>query len=153
MFGNLFYNIDAETLILGLLFIIFFVLIQLVLSRSLKDKSSASIIAFCVALLAVFGISKTGFNLSDFSYNLGINEDILYNVIPIIILAGLIFLFWKVKVRFILVILGLLLMVGSFFVYEKTVVLIIGIVILLFGIILMIREARRKVNKGYYIRR
>jgi hypothetical protein len=152
LFEELIGGLDTGTIILGLLFVIFFVFIQLILSRMLKDKNSASIIALCMSLLSIYGISKTGFDLTEFFYGVGINDNIIYTIIPIIILVGLIYLFWKVKLRFILTGAGIIMIVGSFFVYEKTTVLIIGIVALVLGLILMWREARRKVKKGYYLR-
>ncbi|MCX6750819.1 MAG: hypothetical protein NTZ83_05150 [Candidatus Pacearchaeota archaeon] len=152
MYINGLSNIDPNLIIYGLLFVIFFVFIQLVLSRSLKDKTSASIIALCVSLLSIYGLSRTGFDISGIFYSIGINDNIIYNVIPFIILAGLIFLLWKVKMRFIMTFLGIGLMIGSFFVYEKTVVLIVGIVALVIGIILLILEARRARRRSVYLR-
>lgn len=149
---QIFNGLDANTIVLGLLFVIFFVLIQLLLSRSLKDKGTSSIIAFCISLLSVYGLSKTNFDFTGIFYNIGINDTIIYTVIPIIIIAGLIFIFWKVKLRVILVVLGLMLIVGSRFVYEKTIVMIVGIILLIWGIILMWVESRRRVRKGYYLR-
>lgn len=154
---RIFYNLNPEVIILGLLFVIFFALIQLFLSRSLKDKNSSSVIAFCVSLLAVYGISRTGFDISNLFYKIGINtptaESLIYTVLPFVIIGGLIFIFWKVKIRVIFVLVGLILMIGSRFVYEKVIVLVIGIVSLLIGLILMYKESRRKVKQGLYIRR
>jgi len=146
------YGLDPEFIIFGLLFVIFFVIIQLALLKSLKDKSTSSIIAFCVSLLTVYGLSRTNLDISGLFFNIGISEDIIYTIIPIIILAGLIFIFWKVTMRIIMVISGLILIIASRFVYEKSIVLVIGIVFLLIGIILMAVESRRKVRKGYYLR-
>lgn len=143
-------GLDENTIILGLLFIIFFVIVQLALSKSMKDKNSASIIALCVSLLSIYGLSKTGFDLSEFFYNFGISQTIIYTVIPIIILVGLIYLFWKVKVRFIFVVLGLILIVSSFFVFKKDLILIIGIGLLVVGIWLMVKESRRAYQKRQY---
>jgi predicted branched-subunit amino acid permease len=145
-------NIDPNLIIYGLVFVIFFVFIQLVLSRSLKDKSSASIIALCVALLSVYGLSKTGFDIGGLFNNIGIDDNIIYNVLPFVILAGLIFLLWKVRLRFLLTIAGIGLLIGSFFVYEQTVVRIVGGVLLVIGLILMYKESRRAVNKRIYVK-
>ncbi len=156
---TIFSGISPEVIILGLLFVIFFALIQLFLSRSLKDRNSASVIAFCVSLLSVYGISRTGFNVSSLFYNLGINintntiQGIMYSLLPILIIAGLVFIFWKVKARVIFVLIGLILMVASRFVYEKTIVLVLGIIFLLIGIVLIYKESRRKVKHGIYLRR
>ncbi len=154
---DIFYMLNPEVMILGLLFIIFFALIQLFLSRSLKDRNSASVIAFCVSLLAVYGISRTGFDVSGLVYRIGINssgaEDIFYSILPFIILGGLIFIFWKVKIRVILTLSGLILMIASRFVYEKAIVLGIGIVVLCIGLYLVYKESRRKVKGGIYLRK
>ncbi|MGY4884512.1 MAG: hypothetical protein ACP5NZ_02950 [Nanobdellota archaeon] len=150
MFEDLFGGVDANVILLALLFVIFFVIIQLALSRSLKDKSSASIIAFCVSLLCIYGISRTGLDFSEFFYNMGISDSVIYTIIPFIILAGLIYLFWKVKLRFILVCLGIGLLAGSMFVYEKTAVRIIGGICLIVGIILMVKESRRSYKRRQY---
>lgn len=154
---DIFYMLNPEVMILGLLFIIFFALIQLFLSRSLKDRNSASVIAFCVSLLAVYGISRTGFDVSSLVYSIGINssaaEDVFYSILPFIILGGLIFIFWKVKMRVILTLSGLILMVASRFVYEKAIVLAIGIVVLCVGLYLVYKESRRKVKGGIYLRK
>lgn len=154
---DIFYMLNPEVMILGLLFIIFFALIQLFLSRSLKDRNSASVIAFCVSLLAVYGISRTGFDVSGLVYRIGINssgaEDIFYSILPFIILGGLIFIFWKVKMRVILTLSGLILMIASRFVYEKAIVLGIGIVVLCIGLYLVYKESRRKVKGGIYLRK
>lgn len=154
---DIFYMLDPEVMILGLLFIIFFALIQLFLSRSLKDRNSASVIAFCVSLLAVYGISRTGFDISSLVYKIGINssaaENIFYSILPFVILGGLIFIFWKVKMRVILTLSGLILMVVSRFVYEKAIVLGIGIVVLCIGLYLFYKESRRKVKSGIYLRK
>jgi hypothetical protein len=152
MFEELLGGLDPDLIIYGLLFVIFFVVIQLALSKTLKDKSSSSIVALRISLLAIYGISKTSFDLTGFSYGLGINDNIIYGIIPIIILAGLIYLFWKIRLRFILTAAGLILIAASFFVYEKTALLIAGGILLVFGIILLIKESRRRVSKGYYIR-
>jgi hypothetical protein len=152
MFGNLLNGLDANTIVLGLLFVIFFVFIQFVLQKSLKDKSTSSIIALCVSLLSVYGLSRTNLDISGMFYNIGINDNIIYSVIPIIILVGLIYLLWKVKLRFIMTALGIILIVGSFFVYEKTTVLIAGIVSLVIGLFLMYKESRRAVHQRSYLK-
>jgi hypothetical protein len=141
-FGML-YNIDANFIVLTLLFVIFFVIIQFALSKSLKDKTSASIIALCASLLAIYGIYRGGFDLSGIFNNVGISEEIIYTVLPLVILAGLIYLFWKVRLGVVLGILGFIFIAGSRFVYEKATVLIVGIIVLVIGIFLMINKARR----------
>lgn len=144
-------SLSPNIIIYSLLFVVFFIIIQIALEKSLKDKGSASIIALCVSLLSVYGLSKTKFDIEGTFYNIGINESIIYNVLPILIIFGMVYLFWKVKLRWITTVLGLILIIGSRLVYEKTIVLIIGIVIFLFGVYLMIIETRRR-NRSLRIR-
>jgi hypothetical protein len=146
MLREVLYNIDPNTMILGLLFIIFFVLIQFLLGRSLRDKMSSNIIAFCVALLAVYGLNRTNFDISGVFYNWGIGDGIIYGVIPFIILVGLIWITWKLGISRALMIVGGLLIIASFFVYEKAVVLILGIALVILGFILWIRRKKKGIT-------
>lgn len=145
-------NLDPDLIIYTLLFVIFFVFIQLILSRSLRDKNSASIIAFCVSLLSIYGLSKTGFDISQTVYNIGINQEIIYNVLPIIALIGILFVIIKVKMRYIMTFLGIGLIVGSFFVYRKYLILGVGIGCLIIGLFLIWKEARRAVKHRVYLK-
>jgi hypothetical protein len=140
-------SIDPNTMVLGLLFVIFFAIINFALYRSLKSKGTAGIIAFCISLLSVYGINRTGFDVSGIVYNLGVSEQILYTIVPILILAGLIFMIWKLKLSRTFILLGIALIIGSFFVYEKTWVLITGIALLVIGLILLLVEKRKLKKK------
>jgi preprotein translocase subunit YajC len=136
-------SIDPNTMVLGLLFVIFFAIINFALYKSLRSKGTAGIIAFCISLLSVYGISRTGFDVSGIVNSIGISEEMIYNVVPFIILAGLIFMIWKLKLSRTFILVGIALIIGSFFVYEKTIVFIIGIVLLVIGLILLLIGKRR----------
>jgi hypothetical protein len=146
---DMLYSIDPNTMLLGLLFIIFFVFIQYALSRAMRDKNTSTIIAFCIALLAVYGINRTNFDISGIFYGIGLNEEIIYTIIPWIIL-GLAFLgsFSKNKEtgkrRFrlcrLIMIIGALIVLLSFFAYEKTVLMIIGIILFVIGLIFCLKK-------------
>ena len=148
MLNGVLYNIDANTMVLGLLFVIFFAIINFALNRSLKDKGTAAIIAFCISLLATYGLNRTSLNFSGMFYKIGINEGIIYSVVPIIILIGLIFMIWKVKLGVTLMLTGMGLIILSFFAYKKVLLLIIGIVTIVVGIFFWIRKRRRDKRKG-----
>lgn len=150
---DLFYNIDADVMVLGLLFVIFFALTNLALNRTLKNRGTASVVAFCVSLLAVFGISRTNWSASGLFYNIGMSDKVLYTVVPILILAGLIFMVWKLKLARALFFTGLFLIILSFFAYEKMILLIIGIVLLIVGLFLWFRKGRVKKNAPDEVRR
>lgn len=134
---DIFSSIDPNTMVLGLLFVIFFVLIRFALGRSLKDRVSSSVIAFCVSLLIVYGIGRTDFDISGMFYGIGITEEILYTIVPFIILAGLIFMIWKLKLSRTFILTGIFLIVAGFFSYEKTIVMIIGIALFALGIFIL----------------
>lgn len=141
-FREMLYSIDPNSMLLGLLFIIFYVFVQYALSRSIRNKKSSAIIAFCVSLLAVYGINRMSWDISGFFYGLGLSENFLYTIVPLIILAGLIFMIWKLKLSRTLMITGILLIIASFLVYEKGIILIIGIVLFLIGLLLSFRKKK-----------
>ena len=130
------YDIDPNTMILGLLFIMFFLIIQFALRRMLKKaEGTTSIIAFCMALLAIYGLNRINFDLTGIFYGMGINEGTIYTVIPILILVGIGLMIWKLKIALTLLYAGLFLVAASFFTYEKEAVLIAGGVLVVLGII------------------
>ncbi len=147
------YAIDPNTMVLGLLFIIFYVFINFSLSKIFRrERASSAIISLCVSLLAVYGINRLNWDLSNIVFNLGISENILYTVVPWIIL-GLAVLASFVKDpttgrrRFrlyrLFMILGAFLILISFFAYEKGIVMIIGIALILIGLFLLWRSKKK----------
>ena len=151
---DIFYNLDAELIIFGLIFVLFFAIIRLALSKTIKDKGSLGVISLCIALLSVYGLSKTNLDFPGFFYKIGINNNLLYSVIPIIILVGTLYMFWKVTARVIFSFFGVLFIVGSFFLHNLVWWFrIIGIIFLIIGIVLIRREAKRRVNQRIYLRR
>jgi hypothetical protein len=148
MLGDVFYNIDADIMVLGLLFVIFFALINLALRKTLKDRGTSGIVSFCVSLLAVYGISRTNWDVSGLFYSIGISENILYTVIPFIIIIGLIFIFWRLRkdLGAAFMIIGVILIIASFFVYEKLLLMGIGIGLFIIGLFLWLRQRRIKKN-------
>lgn len=146
-------SIDPNTMLLGLLFIIFYVLINFSLSKVFKkERASSAIISLCVSLLAVYGLNKLNWDLSGVYLNLGLSEEFLYSVVPLIIL-GLAILGSFVKDsmtgkrRFrlyrLFMILGGLLILLSFFAYEQTILFIAGIVLILIGLFLLWRIKKK----------
>lgn len=151
---DIFYNLDAELIIFGLLFVLFFAVVRLALSKSIKDKGSVGVISLCIALLSIYGLSKTNLDFTGFFYKIGINNNLLYSVIPIVILVGIVYMFWKVTARVIFSFFGVLLIVGSFFLQNAIWWFrIIGIIFLIIGLVLISKETRRNVKQRIYLRR
>ena len=142
-FSNLLDQIDQSMVILSAIFIISFSILFFALSKSAfkTNKSIAGIISAIIAFLITYGINKTGFDFQGLFYDIGISEGVLMTIIPIIIIAGSIFVIIKLKGGSLLVFGGLLIGL-SFFVYEKTIPIILGVVLLIIGIVLMARKKK-----------
>ena len=132
-------QIDASTVFLGAVFIIAFALINQGLSKTFKDnKAAGGIIAFAASFMITYGINRSGFDFENifynFGYSLGLSEDLLYTIIVIIIIAGLayLFFFWKHKKQAPYLV-GVLLIITSFFAYENAILIILGIIVIIVG--------------------
>jgi hypothetical protein len=129
---NFFDSIDSSTMILGLLFLIFFSFLNFSLAKFFKDnKALSGVVSFAASLLIIYGLSKTGFDFQSILFEIGISESFLYTFLPIIILIATIVLFWKFGSHTFGV-LGALLIIISFtdVIYEKGVSLMLGFVLL-----------------------
>jgi len=151
-FGDLLDSIDPSTMVLGTIFIISFALINLSLTKSIfrHQPGTAGVVAFAASLFIAWGINRTGFDYSSLFYDIFffIPEDLLYTIIPFIILGLIIYGFVKLGLGETLAILGGFLLVISFtdLVYERGIIFIIGIVFFIFGIVLMFRKKKDNVG-------
>jgi len=130
---------DASTVFLVAIFIVLFALINYSTSKMFKDnKATGGIVSFCISFLAVYGINRSGFNFENIFYNLGyslgIPEDLLYTIIVILVVAGLAYLFfvWERR-RQAPYIVGILMIISSFFMYESEMLIILGIIVMIVG--------------------
>jgi uncharacterized membrane protein len=144
MLNDFLYNIDPNTMLLALLFVIFFAIINFALFRMLKNKGTSSIISFCISLLAVYGINRTSLDINRLFNGIGIGDKLIYSVIPIIILAGLIYMLWNLGLGKTLMLTGVALVIVSFFVYMKTIILVIGIALFVVGLYLWVKGVRKE---------
>lgn len=136
--GDFFDSIDPSTMILLCLFFIFTILIKLPLSRAKIFKKNdgttntamAGLLAALISLLMIYGIYKTGFDVEELLYGIGINEELLGVIIPIILILSFIYLIFKLKELTFLIFAGLFLFIALFtdWVYEEGTLLTIGIV-------------------------
>ncbi len=152
--GDLLDSIDSSTMILGSLFIIFFAILNFALSRffinkitGLPNKGIAGTISLVMSILIIYGINKMGMDFEDFFYNIGFSEGILGIFLPIIILIGAIYFIMKFKIRGFLLFFGisfLLISTLTDWVYEKGLLTIIGVVMLLIGLLLWWRHKKKE---------
>jgi hypothetical protein len=157
MLNDVLYSIDPNTMLLGLLFVIFFAIINFALGRTLKNRGTSGIISFCVALLAVYGINRTSLNINGIFSGIGLSDKLIYSIVPIIILVGLGFMIWKLKLGRTLALVGLLFIGLSFtsLIYSKGILIVIGVVLIIIGVPLWIRAKsieRAKANSATRIR-
>jgi len=128
-------QIDASTVFLGAIFIIAFALINQGLSKTFKDnKAAGGIIAFAASFMITYGINRSGFDFENifynFGYSLGLSEDLIYTIVMVLLIAGVIYLIWKLAKES-LVIIGGLLIATSFFTYERENLIILGIILII----------------------
>lgn len=124
-------SIDQSAMIIYGMFIIFFSLLFFALSKVIfkENRATAGIIAAVLSILIVYGINKSEFNVEEFFSDIGISEGALSLVLSIVIIAGIIFIIIKFAKNS-LVIVGGLLIVGSFFVYEKIILITVGVILI-----------------------
>lgn len=124
-------QIDESTLVLFAIFLIVFVLLFFSLKKVFRgDTTTSGIISVMLSLLITYGINKTGFDIQGLFYNIGISGDILSTALPIVILAGIVFLIIKLAKNSLLAIGGLSILL-SFFVYAQTLLIVIGVVLII----------------------
>jgi hypothetical protein len=159
MMNDLLYSIDPNTMILSLVFIIFYILINFSLSKIFrKERTTSALISLCISLLTVYGLNRIDLDLSRFLFNLGVSEDLLYLVVPWIILGLAIWgSFVKDRVtgkrsfrlyRLFMILGAILILIGLIpGVYENALFIISGIILIALGIILWaMRKARKRRN-------
>ena len=151
-FGGILDSIDSSTMILGTLFIIIFTILFYALSRVFKtscgapNTTIAAVISLALSLLIIYGINSQGINLDNIFSGIGISGDFLAILAPIIILGGIILIVWKLGLRGLFLILGIvfiLVAVLTDWVYSKGSVLILGIIFLLIGLWLLRRHKKK----------
>ena len=145
-------SIESSTILLIAVFTISFALLNFALSKFFKDKygepnkAIVGIVAFVISFLIAYGINKTGFDIEGLFFDIGISSELLYTIIPIIIIGCIILLIWKFKKKSLFILGGLLILL-SFFIYEKTLILILGIILLLVGVGLSFKKNTRNMKK------
>ena len=101
--GNFLYWIQPSTIILAVLFLIFFAFLYYVLSKIFRDeynkpnKAIAGVIAICISVLIVYGINRSAWDIENFLYRFHISAIFLYIIGGIILILILWAIFRKKK--------------------------------------------------------
>jgi hypothetical protein len=141
--SDLLNSFDESMVILAAVFIISFSILFFALTKSLfRDNIPiAGVIAGAIAFLTTWGINRTGFDFGGFFIDFGISENLLMTILPLVIIAGIIFVIIKLK-SMSLFIFGGLLIVLSFFVYAKALLVVVGLILLGIGFYLTSRKGK-----------
>jgi hypothetical protein len=151
MMSELLSNIDPNTMVLGLVFIILYVLINFSLSKIFKkERASSAIISLCISLLAVYGLNRTDLNFSNIFFNLGFSENTLYLIVPWIILGlAILASFVKDKTtgkrsfrlyRLLIALGAMIFIIGLTPIYQKAIFIAAGLILILLGFFLWLRK-------------
>lgn len=129
-------SIDQSTVILFVIFIVAFaVLFFAFLKFFKKNQAIAGTVAVALAFLITYGMSKMDLDLENIFFEIGLSEELLSVILPIIgILVG-IFVIIKLKKKSLFVFGGLLVL-AAFFTYEKIVPIVIGCILIFIGIVI-----------------
>ena len=160
--GSILNGIDDSTIVLGLIFLISFVLINFSLAKFFKgNKSVAGVIAFAVSLLIIWGLNSSGLGYTNIFYNIFffIPSNAIQTLWPLIFLGAAVILtvrygLWRgIGVLFIGS--GSLVVLLSFtnLVYETSGGLGFGALLIIIGLGFWawgVRKAKRKIMQINY---
>jgi len=146
-------ELDQSIVILFAVFMIAFALSFLALNRVFKEETMISgIIAAVLAFLVTYGVNSSGLDIGNLLSGVGLSETTLFAVIPLLIIAGAIFVIIQMK-KDSLFVFGGLLIAGSFFVYTKTLFIVVGIILILVRFFIRGKEETRRHYHNHYRRR
>jgi membrane-associated HD superfamily phosphohydrolase len=135
-------QIDESTLVLFAIFLIVFVLLFFSLKKVFRgDTTTPGIISVMLSLLITYGVNKTGFDVQGLISNLGISGEILSTILPIVIVAGIVFLIVYLAKNSLLAIGGLFILL-SFFVYAKTLLIVVGVILIVLRFTVFLKKGR-----------
>lgn len=151
-----FNQIAMSDLLIFATFVITFLVFQIPLKRAfVGNERTAVVISMILSLAVSWGVARFNLDLSSLLFGLGIDEEILWIIIPLIILAGLLYLAYKFNVGVILILLGIFILaiaVSTDLIYSEGMAIVLGIIFLLGGVAaIKIRERLR--GKTSFIKR
>lgn len=137
--------VDPSTMVLGIIFVIAALLINVGLSRGgpLKyNQTAKGIISISLALLIIWGIDRAGFDYYGLFNGIVffIPEGLLETIWPLLFFLSMLFVGWKFGWKSIFLALGIFLIGGAFFAYESGLLLILGGFFILTWLILLLKK-------------
>jgi hypothetical protein len=144
-------SVDSSSVLLLATFAISFSILFFALSKFFKQNQAVSgAISGAISFLIVYQINQSGLSLENFFFDLGVSEDILFTIIPVLILGAMIFTIIKFA-KYSLLIIGGFFLVLSFLVYEKIVFAFIGIILIVIKLFFIPKDKwnMKKENKSH----
>lgn len=134
--------IDPTLLTLAIVFVIAFGVLYFSVSKIFKgNKAISAVIAIALSFLIVYWVNNL-VSLATLFSGWGISDETLYTVGPILLLALIIFLFVKLKLAGVCLILGGIFILAGItgLVYSTDIAIIIGIVLAVIGLIALLKK-------------
>ncbi len=147
MLNTFFETIGWENLLLICIFMISLTFLKFALKKTF-DKGTSNILSVVIALLITGGLYFSGLDVQGGLISIGIGEDIITTIVPLILVIGIIYLLFKYKSKFFLIA-GIVFILLAMFklVYETTIMWILGIVCLFIGLLLWWKgKKKEKIN-------
>ncbi len=146
--GDVLDKIDENTMIILFVFIVSFAIIFFSLSKLFKtNKAIAAVVSLATSFLLTYWVNKSGLNIGNWFSDIGISEETLFILLPILGLALAIFLIIYLKKKSLLVFGGALLVL-SFFVEEAALLIVIGAILLVFGFLALSKGKEDPLTKA-----
>ena len=157
LLDSMFAGLDAATVTLAILFVIFFAVLYFATSKVFKSKDQfgkdnktiPAVLSLAISLLIVYWINQSA-SVGNLFSNFGLSDTTLYTIGGIALIALTIFLFVKLKVGGALLILGGICFIAALtnLVYNTTAFWIIGAILIVLGLIFMFKKKRNPGSVG-----
>jgi hypothetical protein len=132
--------VEPSTMVLGIIFIAATILINTTLSRTgplRYNRTGAGIISVALGLLIIWGVDRMGWDYYNFfnSVFFFVPAGLLETFWPLLFIVCIIFVWWKLGWKYILIFLGSFFTILGFFSYESGILWMLGGALLVIGII------------------
>ena len=136
--SDLLNEIDQSTVIFFAIFLISFSLLFFALNKVFKKQNTTAsgIISLAISFLIIYGLNKSEFDIGNYLYDFGINSNVLYTLLPIVIGAAIIFLLIRFKEKALYIIGAALLVIGLYILRNVTATIILVAIIVLFAFVI-----------------
>ena len=143
-----YFNLDDSTVLLGIIFLVSFGLLYYPLSRFFRDNTIiAAVITFALSFGITWWVYRSGITYDLYFYNLFsfLPSDFLATILPLVFLALVALMIWKLKFSRTLLIIGgflVILSLTEFVVDGKGIIFTVGLILAGVGIWMMSRKRR-----------